>query len=208
MPDWDADSPQLHRNLVRVLEDTRRSAQQSERPTVEMARRWHSMTMQGLDAPREAYVGRFRGEAGLEKIGIRIGAASGTSPGDVAASLQKFEVKLQGVLAALDEAIFLSSDMDEDGLAAVIDAAAWAHAEWVRIHPFANGNGRTARNWANFVFMRYNLPPVVRARPRPGGGYAYASACAMRGEWVPTALVFREMLADAVSDPSSRASDR
>jgi hypothetical protein len=26
--------------------------------------------------------------------------------------------------------------------------AAILHGEWVRIHPFANGNGRTARLWA------------------------------------------------------------
>ena len=46
---------------------------------------------------------------------------------------------------------------------------------------------RTARNWANFVFMRYGLPPAVRGRPRPGGGYEAASASAMAGEWHPTA---------------------
>ncbi len=33
-------------------------------------------------------------------------------------------------------------ELDADGLAAVIDLAAWPHAAWVRIHPFANGNGR------------------------------------------------------------------
>ena len=27
-------------------------------------------------------------------------------------------------------------------MSAVIDLAAWAHAHWIRIHPFANGNER------------------------------------------------------------------
>ncbi|MBI3490264.1 MAG: Fic family protein [Acidobacteria bacterium] len=70
-------------------------------------------------------------------------------------------------------------DLDTDGLAAVIDLAAWAHAEWVRIHPFANGNGRTARVWANWIFVRYGFPPAVRLRPRPESGYGAACARAM-----------------------------
>ena len=71
--------------------------------------------------------------------------------------------------------------------------------EWVRIHPFANGNGRTARLWANYVLMRYGLPPVVRLRPRPDGGYGAAGAAAMAGDWEPTAAVFRKLLLDELS---------
>ena len=66
-----------------------------------------------------------------------------------------------------------------DQLDAVLDLCAWAHAEWVRIHPFANGNGRAARLWANFIAVRYGLPPFVRLRPRPDGGYAEAGMKAM-----------------------------
>jgi hypothetical protein len=82
----------------------------------------------------------------------------------------------------------------------VIDLSAWAHAEWVRMHPFANGNGRTARIWANAILMRYGLPPAVRLRPRPGGGYGLAGAAAMDGEWRPTAAVFRTMLEEVLSE--------
>ena len=57
----------------------------------------------------------------------------------------------------------------ENELLAVIELAAIAHGEWVRIHPYANGNGRTARVWANWVAMRYGLPPFVRIKPRPDG---------------------------------------
>jgi hypothetical protein len=66
----------------------------------------------------------------------------------------------------------------------------------VRIHPFANGNGRTARLWANYVLMRYGLPPIVRLRPRPDGGYGVAGAAAMDGDWEPTVAVFRKLLLD------------
>ena len=79
-------------------------------------------------------------------------------------------------------------------LAAIVDLCAWVHAEWVRIHPFANGNGRTARLWANSLAMRYGLPPFVRLRSRPNAGYADAGAKAMQGEWKPTAAVFHRLL--------------
>jgi hypothetical protein len=82
----------------------------------------------------------------------------------------------------------------------VIDLSAWAHAEWVRMHPFANGNGRTARIWANAILMRYGLPPAIRLRPRPGGGYGRAGAGAMDGDWRPTAAVFRTMLEEVLSE--------
>ncbi len=95
---------------------------------------------------------------------MRIGDARGVDPARVGAALKDFESLLQQVLAALDQAHPVGIPLDGDGLAAVVEVAAWAHGEWVRIHPFANGNGRTARNWANFVFMRYGLPPAVRGQ--------------------------------------------
>jgi Fic family protein len=62
----------------------------------------------------------------------------------------------------------------------------------VRIHPFANGNGRTARLWANSLAIRYGLLPFIRLRPRTNSGYAGAGAKAMQGDWEPTAIVFRQ----------------
>jgi hypothetical protein len=85
-----------------------------------------------------------------------------------------------------------------DQLAAVIDLCAWVHSEWIRIHPFANGNGRTARLWANYIAMRYGLPVFVRLRPRPGNPYDMVAADAMEGRWQSTVPVFREMYADYI----------
>jgi Fic family protein len=71
---------------------------------------------------------------------------------------------------------------------------AWAYAEWIRIHPFANGNGRTARLWVNSIAMRYQLPPFLQLRPRPAAGYGAAGAEAMRGNWQATIEVLRHLL--------------
>jgi Fic family protein len=196
LADWDADSPQLRRNLTELLARIRDAARGRELPTVEAARRWHVEMMHDLDVPDANFIGGYRGEVGLETIDVTIGRHRGVAPGEVAAALVSFEHKLQQVVGRLDALIPLGEQPDADQTAAVIDACAWAHAEWVRIHPFANGNGRTARLWANSLAMRYGLPPFVRLRPRPNHGYGDAGESAMQGDWKVTAAVFRRMFND------------
>ncbi|MGD9884339.1 MAG: Fic family protein [Reyranella sp.] len=79
------------------------------------------------------------------------------------------------------------------------------NAEWVRIHPFANGNGRTALLWANSLAMRYGLPTFGRLRPRPDGNYGIVSRKAMLGDWEETVALSGELPADFLeeSDPDS-----
>ena len=194
MPNWDEDSPRLRQNLARILEEIAEQAEARTTPGLETARRWQNLFMEGLKAEHARYVGAFRGEPGLEKTRARIGRHYGVPPGKVAAELRVFERRLQAAVAHLDKILPVGAEPNADELAAVVDLCAWAHAEWVRIHPFANGNGRTARLWANFLAMRYALPPFIRLRPRPDDGYGAAAARAMQGEWKPTTLVFRRFL--------------
>lgn len=197
MADWDAESARLHDNLKQVLRTIRDSAKQRAPISVEDAKRWHAAIMDGLDAPDPNYVGRFRGEPGLERLGVRIDAQEGTPPQKVAEEVAAFERHLARAIQYLDTLLAPGTTPSADVLDAVIDVCGWAHAEWVRIHPFANGNGRVARLWANMIAMRYGLPPFVRLRPRPeGDDYALASVFAMNGDWRPTADVFRAMLED------------
>lgn len=200
MPDWDKDSPQIRANLTQVLAEIAAAARQREKPTVEAARRWQALAMQDLEVSDPRYVGAFRGEPGLEYIAVRIGANYGVDPADVAESLKQFEAKLQTLVAELDSMLPPGEEPDTDQLAAIIDLCAWAHSEWVRIHPFANGNGRTARLWANNLAMRYGLPPFIRLRPRPNASYGQAGAKAMKGDWKPTAVVFQKLLEDFLAE--------
>jgi Fic family protein len=188
---WDEDSPRLRHNLAQILEQMAEQAVDRPIPTREIARRWQTLFMEGLKPDHSKYVGAFRGEPGLEKTRARIGRHYGSSPAKVAAELHQFEGKRQAAVRQLDKVLPVAAEPNPDELAAVIDLCAWAHAEWVRIHPFANGNGRSARLWANFLAMRYGLPPFIRLRPRPDDGYEAAAARAIEGEWQPTALVFR-----------------
>lgn len=63
-PDWDADSPELRRNLAGLLESIKQDVRQRKQQTVQTARRWQSEIMRNLQADDPKYVGVFRGEAG------------------------------------------------------------------------------------------------------------------------------------------------
>lgn len=115
-------------------------------------------------------------------------------PEHVRIEVASFVRRLGGVSEQLDELYPAADDLDSDGLAAVIELAAWAHSEWVRIHPFRNGNGRTARILANAVLMWYRLPPLLRLRPRPGAPYGQAGAKGMAGDPAPMGRLLRSML--------------
>ncbi len=198
MADWDEDSDQLRANLYRVLSDIRQDALLRVKPSVETARAWRNDAMHRLVSPGPQYVERFRGEPGLEDCEVVVGDYYGVSADKVAEELAAFEGTLQKTVDMLDQRIQPDHDMSADDVAAVIDLCAWVHSEWVRIHPFANGNGRTARLWANCIAMRYGLPPFVRLRPRPDGGYGAAAEASMKRQWEQTALIFRHMYRQAI----------
>ena len=192
-PDWDADSSILRRNLARVEDSIRAHARSRAEPSLAAARAWHVTMMKGLKVPDPAFAGRFRGEAGLEDIGVRVGTLEGTHPDLVAGELDTFERRLQRAVSALDARYPTSDSLDPDGMDAVIELAAWTHSEWVRIHPFGNGNGRSARIWANLILIRYGMRPVLRLRPRPDSSYARAGQGGMRGDPAPMAALIRSL---------------
>ena len=47
-----------------------------------------------------------------------------------------------------------------------IELAAWTHAEFVRIHPFTDGNGRTARMIMNYQLMGEGFLPISIAKEK------------------------------------------
>ncbi|MDP3741722.1 MAG: Fic family protein, partial [Candidatus Micrarchaeota archaeon] len=42
-----------------------------------------------------------------------------------------------------------------------VELASWLHNKFVQVHPFTDGNGRTARLLMNWVLMKSKLPPVI-----------------------------------------------
>ena len=132
---------------------------------------------------------------------FEVGGHRGTPPDRVAAELAAFDRTLAERLEELDRTIrreHLDADLTADTVNAVIILCAWAHGEWVRIHPFPNGNGRTARILVNSLAVRYGLPAFMRIRPRPGAAYAWVAHQAMDRKWTAASPLFLRLYAAAL----------
>lgn len=73
-----------------------------------------------------------------------------------------------------------------------IELAAWAHAEFVRIHPFTDGNGRASRMIMNYQLMSNSFLPVSIAKENRLEYFDALEAYAVSGDLVP----FAEMIAE------------
>ncbi len=211
MPNWDENSPELYANIFKALQSARDSAQARDEPSLDLPRQWQARIMNGLTPTKgaeESWYGKYRGEAGQEFIGVDVGASEGTPPHLVSEQLEAFINFVKNAVAKFDSEIFTTDhcgdvsgkELDRTVILAIIGLMAYVHGEWIRIHPFANGNGRTARLWANWIAMRYGLPPFVALRPRPGHGYERASYMAMNENWRSMRPVFEEMLDAMATD--------
>ena len=207
-PAWNHDSPA---DLSRIVANIRglwptieRSAGSRVVPDLAMALDWHQSIYAGVAVPEPDYIGNVRDSDPtlpcLVDYEVIVGTSPGTLAADVPASLDAYIRAAQTATAALDAATTPGvAPTDPTTVSAVVRLCALGHGEWIRIHPFANGNGRTARIWANWFAVRYGLPPFVRIKPRPDdvlfSGAAYLS---MHGDHRATEVMFVAMLQDAL----------
>ena len=73
-----------------------------------------------------------------------------------------------------------------------ITLAAWTHAEFVRIHPFPDGNGRTSRLLMNYQLMAQGFLPVSIAKESRLAYYTALEEYAVRKNLLP----FTELVAN------------
>jgi len=73
-----------------------------------------------------------------------------------------------------------------------IELAAWTHAEFVRIHPFPDGNGRTSRLLMNYQLMANGFPAISIAKENRLEYFNALEAYAVEGNLAP----FAEMVAN------------
>lgn len=188
--DAPTDNPVIQANIRTLLADLHRQAPARVSPDVQLAHEWHRTIYRGTTSPPGPhYVGAFRGSAHPDLVDypVAIGNAYGQilavtpPPSEVAGHLRALDAAMTSAVGSLDALIPAGARPATTGeLEAVVALAAAVHSRWVCIHPYANGNGRTARVWANWVAMRYGLPPFVRVKPRPDGLlYAQAAARSM-----------------------------
>jgi fido (protein-threonine AMPylation protein) len=188
-------------------------ADATARPTrsLALALEWHRRIYDRVTVSHPDYVGQVRDSDPrfpcLIDYKVAVGTARGLSARDVPAALDAFVRATAAVVSALDAAVPpVSAPSSPPAVAAIVRLCAYAHGEWIRIHPFANGNGRTARLWANWIAVRYGLPPFVRIKPRRDAVlFAGAAEMSMRGDHRPTEVMFVSMLGDALRNAAGQS---
>lgn len=202
--EWNEDDPRdlsvIQSNLRQIVLQILKEAPKRSSPTVALAQGWHRQIYLGVRLPVAYFAGEIRDSDSRfpELFGyeVIVGGHAGVASWDVPFELADLEAGLQQAVSNLDRIIPNGVRPGSAAeLHAVLTLCAHAHGEWIRIHPFANGNGRTARLWANWCAARYRLPAFVQLKPRPDSlGYAAAAARSMTGDHWPMVAELVAML--------------
>src|SRR5687768_4577191 len=149
---WDEDNPQVRNrimdNLAVLLSDVVASGRRRDQPSMDLVRDWHRRMLDRVPLVEPAVAGGFRGSGPqggeLKTYRVAVDQVEAVRPGRVRSEMSLFERRMGERVAALDPLIPPKAP-PERREHQVIALCAWAHGEFIRIHPFADGNGRMAR---------------------------------------------------------------
>lgn len=149
---------------------------------------------EGIVPPSPAYVGRFRGDTHTDLLDYEnnVGGIPGTRSYLVFGEVERLIRWLRDQVEEIDALVVTQLEKDMR----VLEVAAEMHGEWVKIHPFVNGNGRTARLWVLWMCARFGIPALLKVRPRPAKPYGTASYSSMTGDHGPMTTLLKQKYAD------------
>ncbi len=219
---WHEDDPKnlslIQGNAAQLIAELRATAAERLLPTCEELCRWHARLYRGCEVPVAGYVGHFRGDPTVtELIDYEVGLGARLKDGNlekmgvwarlVSKEMGAVLAGLNAVFAELDARLPVGrSPTNPEDILAVISFTALAHGECLRVHPFANGNGRIARLLVAFICLRYGLPMFLHIKPRPeSDDYIRASRDSMGrppdfvGSHTTTTAVFAHLLAEELA---------
>lgn len=75
-----------------------------------------------------------------------------------------------------------------------LKAAAYFHARFEHLHPFADGNGRVGRTLVNYYLMQHDHPPLVFFEHHREGYYAALDTYDVQEDLEPLEEFFRQMV--------------
>lgn len=143
-------------------------------------------------APLEYYAGNYRSIDPTKPClasDVQVAGVPGEPFALVPTSMAKLSADVHDFVVSTDEYVEHTVSPTEKARA-VAQLAAAIMGEFIRIHPFINGNGRMGRMLVNYVFKRYGYKMPfrqVQIRP-PELEYAQASAASMGPNASMTAL--------------------
>jgi prophage maintenance system killer protein len=160
---WDEDNDPAVRAAVdhnlrhRVLPIVVASANARDQFSHKLACHWQSEILHGVAVAPAEVAGSIRDPRWCSWE-VAVAGVFGTLTAQVGDQIRQFDQAFTARVKALDAAVDRGdAPASPEQVRAVLMLAADVHGEWIRIHPFVNGNGRTARLWANWALMRYGL---------------------------------------------------
>lgn len=116
-----------------------------------------------------------------------------------------FNVTISGAEHVPPEAVLVPERMEDfarwhemaEGKLHPVELAARTHADFVKIHPFADGNGRTARLLMNLDLIRHVFPPAVVPVERRLAYYEALDTAHVRADYGPFLDVAADLAAMA-----------
>jgi hypothetical protein len=193
---WNSDDPAdlglISANCAALFRTLAGQAQHRTFPDRAELCRWHTAIFAGCAVPVAGYLGHVRGDPSDPELAVyEVGVGRMQIDGHL--EKQGFPARLVAdeldrVLTEIHDAMAEVDAMLAPGqrprtvleLHHFVALTAMAHGELVRVHPFANGNGRTARTFVAFLCLRYRVPPFLDPLPRPNDVmYADASRDSM-----------------------------
>jgi len=209
-PPWiehPADFAVVNQNIAALDVQFQASKGHRESFSLNLVREWHREMHTGCcHVPVAAYVGNFRGTTHpyLEAYENQFGPFISFQAADVPTAVLKVEAEIKNLLDRFDLLMGNEAAATPSRLNNVIDAVVGPYVDWIRIHPFADGNGRTARLMVNWLFARYWQPLVFPGRPpvdRDSLVAATAPALFVPSNYRPIRSHLRKRLADARRSP-------
>ena len=159
-----------HKNAILLLEDL---VQKNEPLTEWTIKSLHQLILKGID---DDNAGRYR------TVNVRISGAEHLPPDQVRVP----ELMEQFITWYQTEAMGLHP----------VERAARVHSDFVKIHPFVDGNGRTSRLLMNLELLKAGYPPAVLPVERRLAYYMALDADHVHGE----TDAFVNMVADFVKE--------
>jgi fido (protein-threonine AMPylation protein) len=186
---WDAHNPgvmaRIAGNLLSLRAEVVARGRAGELPTVDDVRSWHLASLHKVRLAEPWVAGGFRGEgpprSKLATYPVAVNNVQGEHAARVRRTVAKFFDELPSRVVAVDDELTAAgaataADADDLLYDRALEVIAWTHGEWIRIHPFADNNGCTARLLSIFVSAHFGLPLPFPGKPRSDAPVATNSA--------------------------------
>jgi fido (protein-threonine AMPylation protein) len=206
-PDWNEGIPPLRirefRRICRSVVENVLSNSRAGFPSTSSFETWHGELFRTF-VPLAYYAGAVRQDDPHRPclgIDVHVGDVPGAPFTEVRARLGALSIRTRQQCTALE--LHWDRLDREKRVLLVSSLIASALCEFIRIHPFINGNGRISRLLWRSLLHRFGLPSQVRIEPRPIWPYGEVMAAAMRGECEPLVLWILKAIAQAPTLPAT-----